>query len=192
MNLVSRVTNIILNPTMEWEVIKTETITIKEMYTRYVMVLVTLPSVAGLIGFSFVGRSVMGQTYRRPLSASIVWAVIGYVLTVVCIYLLGVVIDKFAPSFGCAKDMNTSQKVAVFGTTASLLAGIFMIIPGMSILGLAGFYSLFLLYTGMRSLKHVPPERLAGYYVLTLIVSIVINFAIVIFVAAPLAFLVKP
>lgn len=173
MDLMARAKNIIINPAKEWEVIKTETISTGEMF-RYAMILAILPAVAGFIGQCLIGQSFLGQHYRIPIGVGIASAVLWYVLTLVGVYLLGVIIDMLAPSFGCPKDMNASLKIAVFSWTASWLAGIFAIIPALGILAVLGLYSLYLLYLGMKSLKEVPADKMVGYYVVTLIVAILV------------------
>lgn len=187
MDLVARAKNIILSPVKEWEVIKTETISTGEMFTRYVMILTALPAIAGFIGQSLIGHSFLGEHYHVPIGAGIGSAVLWYVLTLVGVYLMGIIIDMLAPSFGCAKNMNASLKVAVFSWTASWLAGVFAVIPALSILSILGLYSLYLLYVGMRSLKEVPPEKMVGYYVVTLIVALLVY--VVVGVIAGLAML---
>jgi uncharacterized membrane protein len=177
MDLVARAKNIILRPAKEWEVIKTETISTGEMF-RYVMILAALPAVAGFIGQALIGQSFLGAHYRVPIGAGLVSAILWYVLTIVGVYLLGVIIDMLAPSFGCAKNMNASLKIAVFSSTASWLAGVFAIIPALSILIVLGLYSLYLLYIGMRSLKDVPPDKMVGYYVVTLIVAVLVYIVV--------------
>ncbi|MDD4052464.1 MAG: Yip1 family protein [candidate division Zixibacteria bacterium] len=174
MDLVARVRNIILTPAREWEVIKTEPISTGEMFTKYVMILAALPAIAGFIGRSLIGSSFLGEHYRVPIGSGIGSAVLWYVLTLISVYLLGVIIDMLAPSFGCARDMNASLKVAAFSWTASWLAGVFAVIPVLAILSILGLYSLYLLYVGMRSLKEVPPDKMVGYYVVTLIVALLV------------------
>jgi hypothetical protein len=174
MDIVARAKNIILSPAREWEVIKTEPISTGEMFTKYVMILAALPAVAGVIGQSLIGHSFLGEHYHVPIGVGIASAVLWYVLTLVGVYLLGVIIDMLAPSFGCPKNMNASLKVAVFSWTASWLAGIFAIIPALAILAVFGLYSFYLLYVGMRSLKEVPPDKMVGYYAVTLIVGLLV------------------
>jgi hypothetical protein len=192
MDLVARAKNIILSPAREWEVIKTEPISTGEIYTKYVMILTAIPSVAGFIGSSVVGRSIMGQPYKSPLLVGLVWAVFGYVLTLACVYLLGAIIDRLAPTFGCMRNKNASHKIAAFSTTASLLAGIFSMIPAISSLAVLGLYSLYLLYGGMRSLKEIPSEQMVTYYVVTLIVSLVVDFALAFVIGVPLYTALRP
>jgi len=42
MNLVDRAKNIMLNPKQEWEVVKAESITTQELYTKYSLILAAI------------------------------------------------------------------------------------------------------------------------------------------------------
>lgn len=184
MDLVARAKNIIISPAKEWEVIKAEPMTTAQMFTQYVMILAAIPAVAGFIGRSLIGQSFLGVSTRTPIGAGLVWAILFYVFSIIGVYILGLIIDLLAPSFGSPKNMNASLKVAVFSMTASWLAGIFSLIPALFLLGLLGLYSFYLLYIGMRSLKEVPPDKLIGYYVVTLIMAIIVYVVIGVIVGA--------
>ncbi len=184
MDLVARAKNIIISPAKEWEVIKAEPMSTAQMFTQYVMILAAIPAVAGFIGRSIIGQSFLGVSTRTPIGPGLVWAILFYIFSIIGVYILGVIIDLLAPSFGSPKNMNASLKVAVFSMTASWLAGIFSLVPALFILGLLGLYSFYLLYTGMRSLKEVPPDKLIGYYVVTLIMAIIVYVVIGLVVGA--------
>lgn len=179
MNLVDRAKNILLTPDKEWEVIKGETLSIGDMYTKYAMILAAIPAVAG-----FIGMSVMSTLTRIPLASGLAYAVLSYLFSLGSVYLLAYVIDALAPNFGAQKDMVASMKVSVFSMTAWWLAGIFTILQPLWILSLVGLYSLYLLYVGMKLLKGAPADKLVGYYVVTLIIGILIYVVVAVAVAA--------
>jgi len=174
MNLVDRVKKILLTPTQEWEVIKSENLSVSDMFTQYAMILAAIPAVAGFIGFTLVGTSVLGVHVRRTLAEGLTFAVLSYALSLVSVYVLGLIIDALAPNFGCRKDFPTSLKVAVFSFTASWVAGIFQLLPQLSWLSILGMYSLYLVYLGLRALKEVPQQNLIGYFATSVVAAIVI------------------
>lgn len=184
MNLVERVKNILVSPKTEWQVIKNETLSVQDMFMKYVMILAAIPAVAGFIGYSLIGVSVLGFTVRYPLGTGLLWAVLTYALNVAGVYLFAFIIDALGPSFGAAKNMNASLKLAVFASTASWLAGIFAIIPALAILAIVGLYGLYVLYVGMPIMKEVPHDKLVGYFIVSLVVSVVIYFIIGLIVGA--------
>ena len=60
MNLVERVKKLLLTPSEEWSVIKGETHTVVDLYTKYVMILSAIPAVGWFLGFSVIGYRGMG------------------------------------------------------------------------------------------------------------------------------------
>ncbi len=179
MNIVERVKNILLKPKDEWGVIATETHTVQGLYTRYVMILAAIPAVAAFIGMSVVGVSGFGASYRLPIAAGLAQMVVQYLLSLGSVYLIALLIDALAPSFGGEKNFMQAFKVAAFFPTASWVAGVFAIIPALGILALlGGLYSLYLLYLGLPRLMKAPDEKAIPYTVVVIIVAIVIMVVI--------------
>jgi hypothetical protein len=175
MPLVDRVKNILLTPRTEWPVIAAEPATLGSLYTGYIIPLAAIGPVAQAIGYSVFGVTVpMMGTYRTPVGSAITGAVVTFALTLVGVYVLALVIDFLAPNFGGTRDQMQALKVAAYSSTASWLAGIFALIPGLRVLGILGLYSLFLLYLGLPVLMRTPPEKALGYTVVVIIAAIVL------------------
>jgi hypothetical protein len=185
MNLVKRAKNIILTPAKEWEVIKGENLTIADIFTKYAMILAAIPAVAGFIGYSLIGVSYGFGTFRVPVGTALVWAILQYILSLAGIFIVAFIMDALAPTFGCAKNMVAAVKIVAFSYTAAWVAGVFNIIPALGILvGIASLYSLYLLYLGMKIVKEVPADKLVGYFVVTLIATVVVYFVVGMIVGA--------
>jgi len=179
MNLVDRVKKILLSPKQEWAVINNETHTVAGLYTTYVMILAAIPAVCQFIGFSVVGYSGFGASYRIPMGAGLASMVLNYVLALGGVYVIALVIDGLAASFGGTKNFMQAFKVAAFFPTAAWLAGVFSLLPALAIIGvLGGLYSLYLLYVGLGLLMKVPDEKSIGYTVVVVIVAIVLSVVI--------------
>lgn len=188
MNLVERVKNILLNPVSEWNAIKGEQTSPAELFTKYALILAAIPAVAGLIGFGLIGTSVAGISIRYPFGKAILWAALNYGLGLAIMYVLAIIVDALAPSFGAAKNMTDSLKVVVFSHTAAWVGGVFMLLPSLSPLALlASIYSLVLLYFGLKIVKAPPAEKAVGYFIVVIVVTIVL-FAILSQVLQRLAF----
>jgi len=173
--LVGRVQAILLRPKTEWDVIDTEPATVQGLYTGYACILAAIPAIAGFIGMQVFGVGAFGITYRPPLIGSLVQAVIGYVLSLVMVFILALVIDGLAPSFGSQKDRLQALKLAVYSSTAGWIAGIFTIIPMLGILAaLGGLYGLYILYLGLPKLMKTPQDKVIGYFVVSILVAIVL------------------
>jgi hypothetical protein len=183
--IIKRALAIFTKPKDEWEVIKNENMSVKDLFLKYAIILAAIPAVAGLIGYTLIGISFGYGTFRMPFARGLTWAIFTYVLSLGGAFLLGFIIDTLAPSFGAKKDLNQSMKVVIFAYTATWLGGVFYLIPSLSILGaLIGIYTLVLLYMGMKRIKEVPQEKMVGYYVVTLIVSIAVYIVMGLIVGA--------
>lgn len=173
--LVERVKSILLKPSATWDVIDGEPATTSGLFKNYAMILAAIPAICGLIGGAVIG--VAG--FRTPLIAGIVGAVVGYVLSLVMVYVLALIIDALAPSFDGQRDKTQALKVAVYSSTAGWVAGIFSLIPALSVLAvLGGLYGLYLLYLGLPKLMKAPPQKALGYTAVTVIVAIVLSIVI--------------
>jgi hypothetical protein len=179
MNLVERAKKLVLKPKEEWPVIAAETHSVQDLYTKYVMILAAIPAVAAFIGFSFIGVSGFGHSYRVPIASGLAQLVLQYLLSLAGVYVMALIIDALAPSFGGEKSLPQAMKVAAFFPTASWLAGVFYLIPALSILAiLGGLYSLYLLYLGLPLLMKAPEEKAIPYTVVVIIVAIVVMVVI--------------
>jgi hypothetical protein len=174
MNLVDRAKKILLQPKTEWPVIAAEPHTVQGLYTGYVMILAAIPAVASFIGYSLIGVSMLGTSYRWPITNGIAHLVVSYLLSLGWVYVLALIIDALAPNFGGEKNFMQALKVSAFSPTAMWIAGIFSIIPLLAILGIVGLYSLYLLYTGLPVLMKTPEDKAVPYTVVVIIVAIVL------------------
>jgi hypothetical protein len=70
--------------------------------------------------------------------------------------------------------LTQGLKLAVFGGTPMLLAGIFNAIPALSIIGiLVAFYALYVMYLGLPVLMKNPKEKTIVYMVVLILASII-------------------
>jgi len=173
-NLVERVKNILLQPRQEWPVIEAESTDPGSLYTGYIMPLAAIPAAAGFVGASLLGFGVLGVTYRVPILRGLTGAVVQYVGILVGVYVLALIIDALAPTFGGMKSRVQALKLAAYSSTASWLAGIFLLVPGLRALSILGLYSLVLLYIGLPVLMKSPQDRTIGYTIAAIVCAIVI------------------
>ncbi len=179
MNLVDRVKRILLSPKTEWEVIDAEPATATELYTRYIAPLAAIGPISQLIGYSVFGITVpFVGTYRVPIGSAITQAIVTYILTLAGTYILALIIDALAPTFNGQRNQIQALKLAAYSLTASWVAGIFALIPGLRILTLLGLYSLYLLYLGLPVLMKTPREKALGYTAVVIVAAIVLSMII--------------
>ena len=176
MNLMERVKSILLQPKEAWATIDTEPADTATLFTRYAMILAAIPAVCGFIGMSLIGVGGFGMTLRVPLVAGLVNMLVSYVLSLVGLFVLGLVIDALAPTFGGQKSPIQALKVAVYASTAAMLGGVFGLVPMLAILGLlAALYSIYLLYTGLPVLMKSAPEKSVAYTAVVIVAAIVMG-----------------
>jgi hypothetical protein len=175
MEIVPRIKGILLKPKETWLEIKNEPGEVKELFTAYAALLAAIPAIASFIGFSLVGISLLGIHYRMPFFSGIGHLIVSYVFSLLGLYIVGLIIDALAPSFGSRKNQLQAMKVAVYSWTPAWLAGILMIIPSLSRLSvLVSLYSLYLFYRGLPTLMETPPDKVIGYVIVTVLVSMVV------------------
>lgn len=175
MHIVERARQLLLTPKAEWEAISRETRTVQGLFTGYAMVLAAIPAVSNFIGYSVVGVSGV----RLPMSYGVTQLVIGYAISLAAVYLLAIVIDALGPTFGAERNFMQALKVSVFMPTAGWLAGLFNLVPWLSILTLAGgLYSLYLLFVGLPLLMRAPESQAVPYTVVVMLITIVLAVAI--------------
>ncbi len=173
--LVDRVKNIILSPKAEWERIAAEPFDLQKLYVGYVIPLAALAAVCGFIGMSIIGVSGFGISYRVPIVAGVVQAIVQVVLGAAMVYVMALVTNALAPNFGSQPDVERAHKLAAYGCTAGFLAGVFAILPPLALLGLVGLYSLYLIYVGLPVMMKTPQDKVIGYVVVIVLVTIVIG-----------------
>jgi len=169
--LVQRVQDILMRPGPTWEKIDGEAATVRGLYTGYVCILAAIPAVCGVIG---------SLTFRHVVFAplGLVGAVIGYGLTLLGVYVMALVIDALAPSFGGQKNPVQAFKVSAYSGTAMWLAGVFQIVPMLSPLAIVGLYSLYLLYRGLPKLMKVSDDKAIGYTAVVIVAMLAIYLVI--------------
>jgi hypothetical protein len=167
-NLIGRAKSILLTPRAEWQVIAAETDTIRGIYTGYIMIMAAIPAVKLLLSSRFLGVSIL------PI------VITTYVLSLAGIFLVALIVDALAPTFGGQKDRLQALKVVAYAYTAAWVAAIIGMVPGLGLLSaLAGMiYGLYLLYLGLPFTMKCPPEKSLGYTVVTVIVAIVVSIVL--------------
>jgi len=179
MNLIDRAKNIVLTPKTEWEAISSEQLSTGQLYKGYVAPLAGIGPIASFIGLSLVGVSLplMGH-YRMPFLSGLSTALVSYVFALIGVYLVSLIINALAPTFGGEKNPERALKVAVYASTPAWIAGALYILPGLSVLALlASLYGLYLLYLGLPVLMKSPTEKSIGYTAVVVICAFVL-FAI--------------
>lgn len=184
--LIERVKRILMSPKTEWPVIAAEPRTARDIYFGYVAPLAAIGVIASLIGTTLIGVSVpLLGTVRTPIVAGVVGAILHYLLTFLGVFIVAMIVDALAPTFGGQKDPVRALKVTAYSFTASWVASVVTIIPMLGIIALlAGLYGLYLLYLGLPVLMRCPEDKSIGYTVVVVICTFVVMFIVTIVTGA--------
>ena len=191
MTLMSRVKAIMLDPDSEWRVIADEPGGVTYLFTRYVAILALIPALAGFIGYSIIGVSVSAGTFRVPLVPGLINMALSYVFTFVIVYAVALVVDTLATSFRAERHFPNALKLAVYSFTPVWLAGIFILIPGLSFLSILGLYGLYLIWTGLTPLMGSPRDK-SFFYALTVLAAAIVVTIVLAIVQNTIASIPRP
>ncbi|OOG53768.1 Yip1 family protein [Rhodanobacter sp. C03] len=183
--IIERIKAILTTPRTEWPIAAAEPASVGGLYAGYIAIVAALPSIAGFIKGSLIGYGGFGITIRTPFTLGITAMVLGYVLSLVMTYVVALIVNAFAPSFGGQKDQTQALKTIAYAWTAYWIASIGSIVPWLGwLIGIAGgVYSIYLLYLGLSHTMKCPPDKAAGYTAVTVVVAIVLGWIIGLVVA---------
>jgi hypothetical protein len=160
MNLVDRIKGIVMDPRNEWPKIAAEPATVQSLYTGWIMILAAIGPVALLVSLH-----------------SIQLAIAQYVLSLIITFVLALIVDALAPSFGGEKDFIASLKLTAYSYTVAWLAGIFYLlgILGGLVALLATIYALYTFFLGAPVLKKSTLERAVPFTLVIVLCGIVLG-----------------
>ncbi len=182
---IERAKGILTSPKTEWPVIAAEPASVGSLYAGYIAVLAALPAIAGFIKGSLIGFSMFGITVRTPIGAGITSMLLTYALSLLVVYVMALIINALAPTFGGQKDSVQALKAIAYAWTASWIAGIAVIVPWLgALIALVGVvYAIYLLYLGLPLTMKCPPDKAGAYTAVSVIIAIVLSWIMGLIVA---------
>jgi hypothetical protein len=101
-------------------------------------------------------------------------------MDLVGVYLVALIINQLAPTFGGQKNSLQALKTVTYSYTAAWVAGLGHVVPwvGMAILIAGSVYSIYLLYVGLPVMMQCPQDKAAKYTAASIIVAFVVGIAI--------------
>jgi hypothetical protein len=132
--------------------------------------------VCAFLAASFFGSFFYSGSIFFGLGAGL----LSYVVALVSAFLMMLVADALAPTFGGTKNQVAAMKLVAFSLTAGFVAGVFVLIPflGALLRLLAACYGIYLFYLGVPVLMKVSQEKAAGYTAAVVIVVFVVGAVI--------------
>jgi len=161
MNLGDRIKSILLEPRREWVKIAAEPATVQSLYTGWIMILAAIGPIALLLSVH-----------------SLQIAIAQYVLSLIITFVLALIVDALAPSFGGAKDFVASLKLTAYAYTVAWLAGIFNllgIVGGVFTL-IATIYAIYTFFLGAPVLNKSSADKAVPFTIVVVLCGIVLFF----------------
>jgi hypothetical protein len=180
-DIVSRVKAILMTPKTEWPVIAAEPATVADLYKSYILIIAAVPAVMYFIQMSVIGITVpFGGTVRTGVISGITNALMYYIMMLVMIFVVGLIIDALAPTFGGVKNQVQALKASAYSATAASVASIFGIIPALGVLIslIALIYGIYLLYLGLPVTMKAPQDRAVAYTAVVIVCALVVGLLI--------------
>ena len=173
--MLNRIKGILTAPKTEWTVVEGENESHAKVFTGYVLPLSLIPAIGAFIGYGLIGYSVFGVHVGGSMSFGIRQAIVQWIAMAGGIYLTAFIIDLLAETFGTKKDFNRAFSLVAYAYTPMMVAGVFYILPSLSILAtLAGLYGLYLLYVGLQPMMKAPADKNTVYFIVSLVATFVV------------------
>jgi hypothetical protein len=175
--LIERIKNIILTPKTEWPVIEAEPTAVGQLYTGYVMPMAAFAAVMSFIRMSVIGVNLpFGGTIRTPFVSGLFSSVLTFVMGLIGLYLVGLIINMLAPTFGGQRDQRQALKTAAYALTPAWLGTALTFLPLGSLLQLcAGIYGIYVLYLGLPVMMKAKQPSSGGYTASVVVCSILVG-----------------
>ncbi|MDN5882515.1 MAG: YIP1 family protein, partial [Nitrosospira sp.] len=171
--LACRVLSLLRSPKAEWPKIAAEPAEIASLYTHYILWLAAIGPIFGFIKGSLIGYGALGVHFRQGIGAGIGAAILSYLLALIVIFLMALIVEALAPTFGGQKNRVQALKAVAYGWTAAWVAAIGVVIPWVGwLIMIAGvIYSIYLLYLGLPQTMQCPHGKAAGYTAVSVIIG---------------------
>ena len=178
--LVTRASNILMKPAVEWPVVAAEPADVAGLMRDYAAPLAAIPAICQWIGLSVVGISMpLVGTYRVGIVRGFVSAVISWVFTLVGAYIAAIVVEKLAPTWDSSGNTVQALKLVAYASTPVWIAGVLNLVPALGPLTIiAALYAIYLFYLGLPPVMSTPADKVVPYMVVSALVVIVVTLVL--------------
>jgi Yip1 domain/Double zinc ribbon len=169
-NLIERAKNILLTPKSEWPIIEAEPTSVSQLFKGYVIPLAAFAAVMLFIRASLIGIGI----WRLPVMTGLLYALLRFGSALLGVYLVGLIIDRLAPTFAGQRNQRQAFKTAAYAFTPAAFGALLGLFPVLGpVLQLAAaLYSIYLLYLGLPLLMRNPQDKAMGYTATTVVCAI--------------------
>jgi hypothetical protein len=184
-NLIERAKNILMSPRAEWARIATESTGLGALLTGYVLPLAAIGAVASVIGSMLFLGMLFGAAGLIP---AIVGAVLSVGITLLSVFLYGLLVNALASSFGSQPNQTRANQLVAYSFTPALIGSWGAIIPFLGwLFALAGgIYSIVLFYMGLTPMMQTPEDKRVLFTIVLALIAIVIGWVFAMLMATAL------
>src|SRR3954447_458601 len=155
------------SPQTEWPIIAQDPGETQMVLARHVAVLALIPAISRFVGGSLIG----GFT---PIDLGLQDAFVESILAFVSVAVVAAAIRALAPTFKADRTTRNALKLTVYSYTPAWLAGIFLLVPGLSFLSILGLYGFYLLWLGLPVLMRAPRDKALAYALVIVLIAVIL------------------
>ncbi|GAA5317370.1 MAG: Yip1 family protein [Candidatus Pelagadaptatus aseana] len=183
MAILEHTLGIMLHPDSEWKAIRNERHSFMQVFISHVPFLALIPVLATYYGVTQVGWTIGGgEPVMLTTNSAMSLCAATYVALLASVYILGEFVNWMAKTYGVQDEAEQRHyegtALAVYVSTPTFLAGIFMVYPDMWLnaiaMGLALAYSIYLVYEGIPILMNINKEQAFMYATSVVTVGLVL------------------
>jgi len=174
--LASRVIELLTNPRSTLVAIKSEPDHGRDLVLRYVFLLALIPTV-----FGFFGKLLFNEGFLY----SLVYSILMLGVFIGSVFVMGILVNSMAPSFGTVRDEAATFKLMAYSSTPVWVAGFLTLVPSLyPVAIIVGFgYSTYLFFLGCQEILETPAEKalrfsiasMGTWFALVLVVALVVS-----------------
>lgn len=165
---IKRIYLLIVKPTSEWDNIKQERISLKDVALRIGLPLIVLASLS-----TFLGGYVINENFA--LKTTLVQSLITFTSLSISIYISSFLLNLISPKFGGTRNLNIFGSVIIYSFSVFIFtAAIADIHFTLRFFNIFGVYSLVLLWVGMKEVLKIPADKVTGFAIISFLLTIII------------------
>lgn len=170
--ILTRAKALFVSPAETWKQIESENRSIADIYREYLLILAAVPAVT-----SFISQAIIGIA---PIFGTLIGQVISYGCLLGMVYIAAIVLEFLAPKFDAKISRETAFRLCAYSITPLFVAGVFILFPLLSLLGLAAaaLFSIYLFWLGIGLLTNVPEQRRVGFVVVSALATFALGLVV--------------
>lgn len=151
------------NPTLGWQRIADNPISIVQLFLLHTIPFALIPAVCWYLGATRIGWTVAGEVHRLTPESALPMCVLFFFAMLGGVAFLGFMVRWMSSVYGTIATFSQGMTLISYTASPFFLSGLLGLYPVLWLAIVVGClvacYCIFLLYQGTPVLMHVPPER---------------------------------